>query len=69
LLPCIFQFIVIDRLDTPPSYYRPYLKSILGVIIIHIIIGAPFQIEAKMENEFFLTLAWQDFPSLPLVNH
>jgi hypothetical protein len=39
------------------------------VIIIHIIIGAPFQIEATMENEFFLTLAWQDFPSLPLVNH
>ena len=58
-----------DRLDTPPSYYRPYLKSVLGVIIVHIVIGAPFEIEAKMENEFFLTLAWQDFPSLSLVNH
>jgi hypothetical protein len=58
-----------DRIDTPPSLYRPYLKSTLGVIIVHIVIGAPFSIEAKMENEFFLTLAWQDFPSLPLVNH
>ena len=58
-----------DRLDTPPSYYRPDLESVLGVIIVHIVIGAPFQIEAKMESEFVLTLAWQEFPSLSLVNH
>ena len=60
---------VIDRLDTPPSYYRPYLRSVFGVVIVHIIIGAPFNIERTMGNEIFLTLAWQVLPSLPQAIH
>lgn len=67
--PNIFQFIVIDRLDTPPSYYRPYLRSVIGCPIVHIIIGAPFNVEETMGNEIFLTLAWQDFPSPPQAIH
>ena len=41
-----------DRLDTPPSIYRPYHRTVLGVTILHIIIGAPLDVEKIGQRAF-----------------
>ena len=52
-----------DRLDAPASAFRPYLKCLLGAIIVHVVVGAPFGKEVLWDNDVILTIGLQDIPS------
>ena len=49
-----------DRLDSPVPQLRPYLKSVLGCIILHIVIGAPLENQKDYDSDAILTMGMQD---------
>ena len=49
-----------DRLDSPVTQLRPYLKSVLGCIILHIVIGAPLENQKDYDSDAILTMGMQD---------
>ena len=49
-----------DRLDSPVTQLRPYLKCVLGCIVLHVVIGAPYGNEKDYDNDAILTMGMQD---------
>ena len=39
---------------------RPYLKCVLGCIVLHVVIGAPYGNEKDYDNDAILTMGMQD---------
>ena len=55
-----------DRLDSPVTQLKPYLKCVFGCIILHVVIAAPYGNEKDYDNAAILTMGMQDHHCLPL---
>ena len=55
---------MVDRLDAAIHAWRPYLRALLGVPVVHLLTSYDFNLEMHQSSHALLTLAMEDNPHL-----
>ena len=55
------EVVVMDRVDLPVPYWRPYLRKLLGVGILHVYFGLPPAVDpTEADMEYHFTMGFKD---------